>query len=65
MIRLENPAKLWRFRRAVHHISLDVDQGETFAFLGPNGAGKTSTIKMLTMLLEPTSGRIELDGMDP
>jgi ABC-2 type transport system ATP-binding protein len=49
----------------MRHISLDVDQGETFAFLGPNGAGKTSTIKMLTMLLEPTGGRIELDGMDP
>ena len=40
-------------------------EGEIFAFLGPNGAGKTTTIKMLTTLLKPTSGSIELDGLDP
>ncbi len=40
-------------------------QGEIFAFLGPNGAGKTTTIKMLTTLLPPTSGTIELDGLNP
>jgi ABC-2 type transport system ATP-binding protein len=50
---------------AVNDISFDVAQGEIFAFLGPNGAGKTTTIKMLTTLLRPTSGRIELDGLDP
>jgi ABC-2 type transport system ATP-binding protein len=42
-----------------------VQQGEIFAFLGPNGAGKTTTIKMLTTLLKPTSGTVELDGLDP
>ncbi|HEV2464572.1 MAG TPA: ATP-binding cassette domain-containing protein [Acidobacteriaceae bacterium] len=50
---------------AVNNISFDVEQGEIFAFLGPNGAGKTTTIKMLTTLLHPTSGTIELDGIDP
>lgn len=50
---------------AVNNITFDVDQGEIFAFLGPNGAGKTTTIKMLTTLLHPTSGSIELDGIDP
>ncbi|HTW93261.1 MAG TPA: ATP-binding cassette domain-containing protein [Tepidisphaeraceae bacterium] len=50
---------------AVRGISFDVPAGEIFAFLGPNGAGKTTTIKMLTTLLRPTSGRIELDGLDP
>lgn len=39
--------------------------GEIFAFLGPNGAGKTTTIKMLTTLLRPTSGKLEIDGLDP
>ncbi len=50
---------------AVDGISFDVHRGEVFAFLGPNGAGKTTTIKMLTTLLQPTSGTVELDGLDP
>ena len=49
---------------AVRGISFDVRRGEVFAFLGPNGAGKTTTIKMLTTLLTPTSGTLELDGLD-
>jgi ABC-2 type transport system ATP-binding protein len=49
----------------VNDVSFDVEEGEIFAFLGPNGAGKTTTIKMLTTLLKPTSGSIELDGLDP
>ncbi|MBV8900964.1 MAG: ATP-binding cassette domain-containing protein [Verrucomicrobia bacterium] len=50
---------------AVQGISFEVAKGEIFAFLGPNGAGKTTTIKMLTTLLKPSSGRVELDGLDP
>ena len=50
---------------AVNDISFEVQQGEIFAFLGPNGAGKTTTIKMLTTLLNPTSGTMELDGLNP
>lgn len=46
---------------AVNDISFSVNQGEIFAFLGPNGAGKTTTIKMLTTLLDPTSGTITID----
>jgi len=49
---------------AVDDVSFDVAAGEIFAFLGPNGAGKTTTIKMLTTLLKPTSGSIEIDGLD-
>ena len=45
--------------------TFEVRKGETFAFLGPNGAGKTTTIKMLTTVLRPTSGTLELDGLDP
>lgn len=49
---------------AVDSISFSVEQGEIFAFLGPNGAGKTTTIKMLTTLLQPSSGSIFLNGFD-
>jgi len=49
---------------AVDHIDLQVEAGQFFGFLGPNGAGKSTTIKMLTGLLEPTSGQIEILGTD-
>jgi ABC-2 type transport system ATP-binding protein len=65
MIRVENLVKKFGDFTAVKDISFEVKQGEIFAFLGPNGAGKTTTIKMLTTLLRPTSGTLELDGMDP
>ena len=50
---------------AVDHVSFAVERGEIFAFLGPNGAGKSTTIKLLTTLLTPTSGRMEVAGHDP
>jgi len=50
---------------AVDDISFHVGKGEIFAFLGPNGAGKSTTIRMLTTMLEPTSGRILVNGFDP
>jgi ABC-2 type transport system ATP-binding protein len=50
---------------AVDNISFEVKTGEIFAFLGPNGAGKSTTIKMLTTLLSPTSGKIMINGFDP
>jgi ABC-2 type transport system ATP-binding protein len=49
---------------AVDHLNLRVERGRFFGFLGPNGAGKSTTIKMLTGLLAPTSGRIEILGYD-
>jgi ABC-2 type transport system ATP-binding protein len=65
MIRVQNLVKTFGNFTAVKNISFEVAQGEIFAFLGPNGAGKTTTIKMLTTLLRPTSGTIELDGLNP
>lgn len=50
---------------AVDNISFSIKKGEIFAFLGPNGAGKSTTIKMLTTLLTPTSGKISINGFDP
>ncbi len=65
MIRVEGLTKTFGDFTAVDGISFDVRKGEIFAFLGPNGAGKTTTIKMLTTLLRPTAGVIELDGLNP
>ena len=47
---------------AVEGLNLTVETGEVFGLLGPNGAGKTTTIRMLTMLVRPTSGTILYDG---
>jgi ABC-2 type transport system ATP-binding protein len=49
---------------AVDNVNLRVTAGQFFGFLGPNGAGKSTTIKMLTGLLAPSSGRIEILGRD-
>lgn len=65
MITVQNLVKTFGEITAVDNISFDVAAGEIFAFLGPNGAGKTTTIKMMTTLLKPTSGSIEIDGLDP
>src|ERR1700749_3753305 len=65
MIRVEHLTKTFGEIQAVRDVCFEVGMGEIFAFLGPNGAGKTTTIKMLTTLLRPTSGKIEIDGLDP
>jgi ABC-2 type transport system ATP-binding protein len=49
---------------AVDNVNLIVKRGEIFGFLGPNGAGKTTTIRMLTGVLKPTSGKVEILGLD-
>lgn len=51
--------------KAVNNINFDVEKGESIAFIGPNGAGKSTTIKMLTGILYPTSGKISVAGFSP
>lgn len=51
--------------QAVDNISFEVEEGEVIAFIGPNGAGKSTTIKMLTGILYPDSGSIEVLGINP
>jgi ABC-2 type transport system ATP-binding protein len=64
IIRVQHVVKAFGKVTAVNDVTFDVWAGEIFAFLGPNGAGKTTTIKMLTTLLRPTTGSLELDGLD-
>ena len=49
---------------ATNHVSLDLKQGARHALIGPNGAGKTTLINLLTGVLQPTEGRIQLQGED-
>jgi ABC-2 type transport system ATP-binding protein len=62
VIRASQLTKKFKNFTAVNNISFTVQQGGIFAFLGPNGAGKSTTIKMLTTLLRPTSGEIDIAG---
>lgn len=62
IIIVEHLIKQFGAHRAVDDISFKVESGEIFAFLGPNGAGKSTTIKMLTTLLQPTSGNLTMAG---
>lgn len=65
MIEVKNLTKKFDGFTAVDDVSFSIAKGEIFAFLGPNGAGKTTTIKMLTTLLNPTSGKIVINGHNP
>lgn len=55
----------YKIVNAVNNISLNIEKGEILAFIGPNGAGKSTTIKMLTGILYPDSGVIEVLGLNP
>lgn len=66
---IKQKTKIWSFGKkinkdAVNDISLQIDKGTIVGLLGMNGAGKTTTIKMLTTMIEPTSGQINIDNID-
>ncbi len=62
MIELFDVEKIFGTVRAVDKISFKIERGEVFGLLGKNGAGKTTTIKMLTLQLKPTAGKIFFEG---
>jgi osmoprotectant transport system ATP-binding protein len=65
-IKLDQLTKTWPGQRqpAVDELTLEIPEGEIVVFVGPSGCGKTTTMKMVNRLIEPTSGRIYLDGED-
>jgi ABC-2 type transport system ATP-binding protein len=63
-IAVRNLTKLYGTEKAVNDISFDVNTGEILGFLGPNGAGKTTTMKIITCYMPPTSGKVEVEGLD-
>ena len=65
IVEAKNLVKKFGEIAAVDGVSFSVAEGEIFALLGPNGAGKTTTIKMLTTVLNPTSGELLVAGYDP
>ncbi len=64
-LRLDGVTKNYGKVVAVRDLRLEVRRGEVFGFLGPNGAGKTTTLRLLLDLIRPTTGRIEVLGLDP
>ena len=66
MIRLENLTKVFpgQDEPAVDDLSMDIYEGEIVVLVGPSGCGKTTTMKMINRIIEPTSGRIFLEGED-
>ena len=64
MIETEALTRLYGDLVAVHALDLTVGEGEVYGFVGPNGAGKTTTLRMLTTLLQPTSGVARIAGHD-
>lgn len=63
-IAADDLVKIYRGRRVVNGVSLEMRQGEVVGLLGPNGAGKTTTFYMIVGLVKPNEGRVLLDGRD-
>lgn len=63
-IAVRNLVKMYGDTSAIDDISFDVKTGEILGFLGPNGAGKTTTMKIITCYMPPSSGSVEVDGMN-
>ncbi|MCD6117424.1 LPS export ABC transporter ATP-binding protein [bacterium] len=63
-MRTENIVKIYRGKRVVNRVSIEVNPNEIVGLLGPNGAGKTTTFYMITGMIRPNEGRVFYKGMD-
>ncbi len=64
MLEIQSLTKYYRNVPVVNHVGFAVAPGDVTGYLGPNGSGKSTTVKMITGLLEPSLGRVLLDGQD-
>ncbi|MFD0768255.1 ABC transporter ATP-binding protein [Bacillus sp. CGMCC 1.60114] len=62
VLRTNQLTKVFNGKEVISNVNMHVKQGEIYGFLGPNGAGKTTIMKMITNLIKPTSGEIEIFG---
>jgi len=63
-LRTEDIVKVYKKRKVVNQVSIDIEQGEIVGLLGPNGAGKTTTFYMIVGMIRPQSGKIYLDDQE-
>jgi ABC-2 type transport system ATP-binding protein len=64
MIHVEKLTKYYGMKPAIQDVSLHIERGKIVGLLGPNGAGKTTILRILTCYMQPTSGRVTVDGLD-
>ncbi|MGE8203569.1 ABC transporter ATP-binding protein [Heyndrickxia sp. NPDC080065] len=62
ILKTNNLTKVFHGKEVISQVNMHVKKGEIYGFIGPNGAGKTTTMKMMTNLIKPTSGEIEIFG---
>lgn len=62
ILRTNNLTKVFKEKKVVSDVNMNIKKGEIYGFLGPNGAGKTTVMKLITNLIKPTSGEIEVFG---
>lgn len=62
ILRTRNLTKVFNGKEALSNVNMNIEKGEIYGFLGPNGAGKTTLVKLITNLLKPTAGEIEIFG---
>jgi osmoprotectant transport system ATP-binding protein len=64
LIQFQNIVKKYRTKTIIRNFSLDIEDGQLVVFIGPSGCGKTTLLKMINRLIQPTSGKILLNGTD-
>ena len=64
MIKFENIVKKYRTKTIINPFSLDIEAGQLVVFIGPSGCGKTTLLKMINKLIQPSSGKIFVNGKD-
>lgn len=62
ILRTNNLTKVFKEKKVIADVNMNIKKGEIYGFLGPNGAGKTTVMKLITNLIKPTSGEIEIFG---